>query len=161
MNPLIITATPNTCWMHPQVDYLKTPEDIAQEALVCLEKGASVYHTHAEGRWTEVISAIRARCDCIIQCGMSSQTLDERIDVFKEGSDMISIILSHHDEAFLEEDFNVLHTKEELVTYAKTCAQYGLVPEFEVWHIGSIWNLQYLIKKDVMNYPVACCGVVH
>ncbi|MCD6570271.1 MAG: 3-keto-5-aminohexanoate cleavage protein [Deltaproteobacteria bacterium] len=153
MDSLIIVATPNICWMYPQVEYPKTSEAIAQEARLCMEKGASVYHTHAEGRWKEVIHAVRAQCDIIIQCGMSSQTLDERIDVFEEKSDMISIILSHHDEAFAQEDFNILHTKEELISYARTCGQYGVVPEFEVWHTGSIWNLQYLIQKDLLKKP--------
>lgn len=58
VTPLIITATANTCWMHPEVDYPRIPRDIAAEAALCLENGAAVCHTHAEGRWKEVIPAI-------------------------------------------------------------------------------------------------------
>jgi 3-keto-5-aminohexanoate cleavage enzyme len=153
MNPLVITATPNTCWLHPEVEYPRTPEEIALEARLCREKGAAVFHIHGEGQWPEVISAIRSSSDIIIQCGMSSLTLQERIEVFEQKADMISIILNHHDEAFVEVDCNVLHTKEELAEYATTCAEYGVRPEFEVWHTGSIWNLNHLIGRGLLKQP--------
>jgi 3-keto-5-aminohexanoate cleavage enzyme len=153
MNPLVITATANTCWLHPEVEYPRTPEEIALEARRCREKGAAVFHIHGEGQWPEVISAIRSSSDIIIQCGMSTLTLEERIEVFQHRGDMISIILNHHDEAFAQVECNVLHTKEELAEYARACAKYGVRPEFEVWHSGSIWNLNYLIGKGLLGPP--------
>jgi len=153
MNPLIITATPNTCWMHPEVEYPQTPEEIAREASLCREKGAAIFHIHGEGQWPEVIGSIRDASDIIVQCGMSSLTLAERIEVFEHKAEMISIVLNHHDEAFAEVNCNVLHTKEELTEYATTCKQYGVRPEFEVWHTGSIWNLNYLIGRGLLKRP--------
>jgi 3-keto-5-aminohexanoate cleavage enzyme len=153
MDPLIITATPNTCWLKPEVEYPRTPGEIVKEASLCREKGASVFHIHGEGQWTDVIGAIRAASDIIIQCGMSSLTIPERMEVFELKSDMISIILNHHDEAFAEVDCNVLHTKDELEEYARTCTKYGVRPEFEVWHTGSIWNLNHLISKGLLSRP--------
>jgi 3-keto-5-aminohexanoate cleavage enzyme len=153
MQPLIITATPNICWLKPDVPYPETVEEIREEAKLCRENGASIFHIHAEDRWAEVIHAIRSATDIIIQCGMSSLTLRERMDVFMQHSDMLSIILNHHDEAFEEVDCNVLHTKDELIEYANTCDQYGVKPEFEVWHAGSIWNLNFLIKKGLISKP--------
>jgi len=153
MDPLIITATPNTCWLKPDVAYPRTPGEIAREAKLCREKGAAVFHIHGEGQWPAVISGIRAASDIVIQCGMSSLTLRERIEVFEQGSDMISIILNHHDEAFAKVDCNVLHTKDELLDYAAACKKYGVRPEFEVWHTGSIWNLNYLIEKGALEQP--------
>ncbi|MGV7929009.1 MAG: 3-keto-5-aminohexanoate cleavage protein [Spirochaetota bacterium] len=153
MNPLIITATPNTCWLHPEVPYPKTAPEIAAEARLCREKGAAVFHIHGEGQWPQVIGGIRAATDIIIQCGMSSLSIPERIEVFENRSDMISIILNHHDEAFVNVDCNELHTKEELAEYALTCRKYGVRPEFEVWHTGSIWNLNHLIGKGLLDRP--------
>jgi len=153
MNPLIITATPNTCWLHPQVEYPRTAEEIALEARLCREKGAAVLHIHGESQWSEVIRAIRSSSDIIIQCGMSSLTLQERIEVFEQKADMVSIILNHHDEAFAQVECNVLHTKEELTEYASACTKYGVRPELEVWHAGSIWNLNYLIGRGLLKPP--------
>ena len=33
--PLIITATPNICWLRPEVEYPRTPEEMASEASRC------------------------------------------------------------------------------------------------------------------------------
>ena len=153
MNPLIITATPNICWLNPNVDYPKTPEAIAEESRLCYENGATILHTHAEGNWKDTIAAVRARSPIIVQCGMSSQQIPERMDIYKNDGDMISIILNHHDEAFVRADFNVLHSRAELIEYIKLCKKYGVVPEWEVWHAGSIWNLNYLIEKKLLKPP--------
>jgi 3-keto-5-aminohexanoate cleavage enzyme len=153
MQPLIIIATPNICWLNPDVDYPRTPEAIAEEGRRCYENGATILHTHAEGRWKETIAAVRARSEIIVQCGMSSLPIPERMDVFTHKADMISIILNHHDEAFVEADFNVLHLKEELIEYARLCREYGIIPEWEVWHAGSIWSLNYLISKKLLQPP--------
>jgi 3-keto-5-aminohexanoate cleavage enzyme len=153
MDPLIIVATPNTCWLKPEVQFPKTPEAIARQAVLCQESGASVLHTHAEGQWIEVIRAVRNSCDIIVQSGMSSLEIEQRMDAFTEKTDMISIILNHHDEAFAELDCLKLHSKEELEQYARLCAEYRVAPEFEVWHAGSVWNLNYLIGKKLLKPP--------
>jgi 3-keto-5-aminohexanoate cleavage enzyme len=153
MQPLIIIATPNVCWLQPDVDYPRTPETIAEEAALCEQNGATILHTHAEGRWKETIAAVRAKSGIIVQCGMSSLPIAERMDVFTERADMISVILNHHDEAFAKADFNVLHSREELVEYARLCKKYGVIPEWEVWHAGSVWNLNYLIQKKLLKPP--------
>jgi 3-keto-5-aminohexanoate cleavage enzyme len=153
MQPLAITATPNISWLHPDVDYPRTPETIAQEALLCFQNGAAILHTHAEGRWKETIQAVRAQCEIIVQCGMSSLPIPDRMEVYENKPDMISIILNHHDEAFARTECLVLHPREELVEYARLCKQYGVIPEFEVWHAGSIWNLRYLLDRDLLKLP--------
>jgi 3-keto-5-aminohexanoate cleavage enzyme len=153
MQPLIIIATPNSCWLKPDVDYPRTPEAIAEEACLCYENGATILHTHAGGKWKETIASVRARSPIIVQCGMSSQTIPDRMDIYKNKGDMISIILNHHDEAFVGANFNVLHPKEELIEYVQLCKKYDVIPEWEVWHTGSIWNLNYLIKKKLLKPP--------
>ena len=159
MQPLIIIATPNICWLNPDVDYPRTPESIAEEANLCYENGATILHTHGAGdnpsssHWAEVIQAVRARCEIIVQCGMSSLPIPDRMDVYKNKADMISIILNHHDEVFARTECLVLHPRQELEEYARLCRQYKVVPEFEVWHAGSIWNLNYLIGKKLLKLP--------
>ena len=31
-----------------------------------------------------------------------------------------------------------------------------MTPEFEVWHAGSVWNLNYLIEWDLLQPPYVC-----
>ena len=153
MEPLIITATPNICWLDPEVAYPRTAQDIAEEAALCAQAGSTILHTHAEGKWAETLSAVRERCDIVVQCGMSSLSAAARLDVFTQRADMVSIILNHHDEAFARTDVHVLHPREELAEYARLCREHGVVPELEVWHHGSIWNLRWLIERDLVKPP--------
>lgn len=153
MKPLVIIATPNICWLRTDVPYPKTPEEIAKEAKLCRNNGASVLHIHAEGQWGGVFAEVRKQCDILVQGGMSSIPLKDRMDIMHHKADMISIILNHHDEAFSEVDCNVLHTKSELEDYSLVCRKFGVKPEFEVWHSGSIWNLNRLIAGGLLDAP--------
>ncbi|MGD0877988.1 MAG: 3-keto-5-aminohexanoate cleavage protein [Anaerolineales bacterium] len=153
MQPLIIIATPNICWLKPDVDFPHSAAAIAEEARLCAQNGATILHTHAEGKWKETIEAVRGRSDIIIQCGMSSLTIHDRMEVFTCKADMISAILNHHDEAFTQSECNILHLREEMAEYCRLCTQYGVIPEWEIWHTGSIWNLNYLIGKRLLKPP--------
>ena len=153
MKPLIITATPNICWLQPDVPYPRSVDEIVAEARRCEQAGARIFHIHAEGRWAEVIEALRQRTALIIQCGMSSLPIPDRRDVWTHHADMVSMIVSHHDEAFAGLDMHVLHPREELEEYMRLCNQYRVKPELEIWHAGSIWNMRYLIEKGLLSAP--------
>src|SRR6266542_5423275 len=114
--PLVVTATPNICWLHPEIEYPRTPAELAAEARRCEEAGAAVLHMHADD-WSGSIAAVRETTGLIVQCGMSSLPIQERTEVFEQRADMISIIMSHHDEAFAEMDVHELHPREELLEY--------------------------------------------
>ena len=151
--PLVIVATPNICWLHPEVAYPGNAVEIGEEAALCREAGAAVLHTHAEGQWKEVYDEVKKRSDIILQGGMSSIPLQERIELFELKYDMVSIIANHHAEAFKEVNCDVLHPLSELEEYAEACRKYGVKPEFEIWHTGSIWNLNQLIEKGLLDAP--------
>src|SRR5579859_7840737 len=153
MQPLIITATPNICWLQPDVPYPRTLAEIVEEAQRCEAAGASIFHIHAEQRWAQVIQALRRETNLIIQCGMSSLPILERMEVWEKQAEMISMIISHHDEAFTGLDVHVLHPREELAEYMRLCQQYQVKPELEIWHAGSIWNMRYLIDKGLLPAP--------
>jgi 3-keto-5-aminohexanoate cleavage enzyme len=152
MDPLIITATPNVSWLHPDVPYPNTPCTMVESARLCREHGAAVLHIHAED-WCQTIRAVRAETDLILQCGMSSLPIADRMIIFEERADMISVMLGHHDEAFAQMDTHALHPREELEEYCRLSAAYGVKLELEVWHTGSIWNMNYLIRKGLLQPP--------
>jgi 3-keto-5-aminohexanoate cleavage enzyme len=151
--PLVVTATPNVSWLHPQVDYPRTVESLVEEAVRCEQAGASILHFHGEDYWSEAIDALRAETGLVVQCGMSSLPIPERMEVFEKQADMISIITSHHDEAFAELDVHVLHPREELVEYAELSRRHGVKLELETWHTGSIWNIEWLIERNLIDPP--------
>lgn len=157
MEPLIITATTAGSWLWPaEGERPDAPVDvdaIVAEATRCREAGATVVHIHGEGKWRECIEGIRASSDILVQCGMSTLTATERADVYQHKAEMISVMLGHHDEAFVGLDNNVLHPREELREYAELARKHGLKPEFEVWHSGSVWNLNWMIDQGLLDPP--------
>jgi 3-keto-5-aminohexanoate cleavage enzyme len=151
--PLVITATPNVSWLHPEVDYPRDVKSLVEEAARCEEAGASILHFHGERYWSEAIDALRADTGLIVQCGMSSLPIPERMEVFEKQADMISIITSHHDEAFAQMDVHVLHPREELMEYAELSRGHGVKLELETWHTGSVWNIEWLIERGLLDPP--------
>jgi len=150
-----ITVTLAHSWMFPEAKNAPTTiEEIAETAARCREAGAAIAHIHAKpGEWKKLVSEIRKRSDILIQAGMSSYPIEQRADAFDSRPDMISVMLGQHDEAFVGQDVYAIHTRDELLAYADKCRRFGVKPEFEVWHHGSIWTLDYLIQRGAIDRP--------
>src|SRR3954453_13439160 len=131
MDPLMITATPNICWLQPEVSYPETAEEFAAESRRCEEAGAQIIHMPSD-EWLSWVPAVRAKTEMVVQCGMSSLPVEERGEIFEAKGDVISIMVSHHDEAFAGQDFHVLHPREELARYAELSCETGVRLEYEV-----------------------------
>ena len=150
----IITATTANSWMHPNVkNWAQTTDELVKSAIACYEAGAAILHVHLpKGEEAVVVDRVRDKApDAIIQCGMSSFHIEKRDAHFASGSDMLSIILNHHDEAF-PTPVRVLHELEELEQYCAKCKKAGIRPEWEVWHTGSFWNLNQLLNKNLLDW---------
>lgn len=151
---LIITATTANSWIYPDVkNWAQNPEELVEDVVQCYEAGAAVAHVHLpRGREVEVVERIRDRCDVIIQAGMSSESIPKREGDFKAKPEMMSIILNHHAEHFIEMNVDVLHPIAELEEYCTKCKEVNIKPEWEVWHMGSYWTLNYLIDKGLLDW---------
>jgi len=152
----VITATTANSWLHPEVNNWATNTDgLIEDAVRCAEAGAAVLHVHLprSGEAREVVRRLRERTDAVIQAGMSSYPVSERLTDFAAEPDLISIILNHHDEHFARLHVDQLHTLAEFEEYARMCREYGVKPEWEVWHTGSYWNLQTMIDRGWFEGP--------
>jgi 3-keto-5-aminohexanoate cleavage enzyme len=154
MDKLIITATTANSWIHPDVkNWALNTEDLIESAITCYEAGAAILHIHLpSGEESYVVNKVRDRCpDAIIQCGMSSFHIEDRDAHFASGADMLSIILNHHDEAF-PVPIRVIHELEELEAYCTRTQEFNIRPEWEVWHMGSYWNLNHLLQAGLLDW---------
>lgn len=151
---LIITATTANSWIYPDVkNWAQTIDELIEDVVQCYEAGAAIAHVHLpRGKEVEVVKRIRERCDVIIQAGMSSETIPKREGDFKAKPDMMSIILNHHAEHFTEINVDVLHPLKELEDYCIKCKKLSIRPEWEAWHMGSYWTLNYLIDKRLLEW---------
>jgi 3-keto-5-aminohexanoate cleavage enzyme len=157
--PLIITSTVAPSWIYPDArNNPKTADDAIAEAVSAWKAGAAVIHIHGrmnftEAEWKRVMKTLRDQTDAVIQIGLSALKIPDRVPVIKMKPDMMSIILNHHDEEFPKTTMSLLHNRDELREYCRLCNKYGIRPEWEVWHAGSVWNLNYLVKKGLARPP--------
>ena len=122
MDKLIITVTVDSTMSYPGNPRMPPIEDtdaVADEYVRSVDAGASLVHHHgvhyleaemqADGRklsrtnadgLREVTEKILARCDPIVQFGIASASLDEKIELMKLGPDMMSYAFNVHDEFF-------------------------------------------------------------
>ncbi len=155
---LVITATTANSWLYPDLkNWAQTTDDLVESAVKCAEAGASILHIHLPpNEEADVVNRVRERTDAIIQCGMSSFPIEERDFHFKCHPDMLSIIANHHDEHFPSGNVMRLHSLEEFEAYCNKCREYHIKPEFEIWHMGSYWNLKWMINQGLLNPPYVC-----
>lgn len=154
MHKLIITATTANSWIFPEIkNWPQSTDALVEDVVKCYEAGAAVAHVHLpRGQEEEVVKRIRERCDIIIQAGMSSESIPKREGDFKSRPDMMSVILNHHAEHFTQVSVDVLHPLKELEDYCVKLKEYNIKPEWEVWHTGSFWNLNYLCEKGLLDW---------
>ncbi|WP_169544643.1 BKACE family enzyme [Sneathiella aquimaris] len=163
--PLIITVAPNgarkTREDHPALPI--TPEQLAEEALLCKQAGASMIHLHVRddadrhsldvGRYRAATDAIRARCgeDLIIQAtteAVGQYTASEQMAVVRElqpqaASLAIRELVQEGDLGEATEFFHELtHMKimphyilysEEDLQWFQTLVEQGVIPEKNIF----------------------------
>lgn len=160
LEPLIITSN------DPMVP--TGPEQVEQtlaEALGAAEAGATILHHHAiplprgkderlvldVDRSAELFTGIRAGSNAILQLGITLATNESRMAVARAAKpDMMSITISDNDHY----PGDTIHRdREEMVELAQFCLDNDIVPEWEIFHTGGLWNLLYLIKMGVAKPP--------
>ena len=152
---MIVTATTANSWIHPELkNWAQSTDELINDVVNCYEAGAAIAHVHLpRGEEIETVKKIRERCDIIIQAGMSSYPIEERAPDFHAKPDMLSVISNHHAEHFPGQNVDVIHDLDELEQYCISCKKFNIKIEWEVWHAGSYWNLNYLIGKKLLDPP--------
>ncbi|MBD3253549.1 MAG: 3-keto-5-aminohexanoate cleavage protein [Candidatus Lokiarchaeota archaeon] len=153
---IVITATTANSWIYPEIkNWAQSTDELVEDAVKCYEAGAAIAHVHLpRGEEVETVKRIREQCDVLIQAGMSSESIPQREGDFNARPDMLSIILNHHAENFPGAIVDVLHPLKELEDYCRKCQEFNIKPEWEVWHTGSYWNLNYLTDKGLLNWAL-------
>ena len=147
-----------------------TWEELVESAVAAHAAGASIVHFHGphdeQGKiipdgWGRVTEAIRKRCDVLVDFGQAGAPWEQRKPLLELGTakpDFFAVSLTNHDYRRRHadgSDYDVYysHTREELETYARVCAEFGVKPHWEVWHPGGLWNFDFLAKKGLIAKP--------
>ncbi len=98
--------------------------------------------------------------DAIIQFGIASARLSEKIELMKLRPDMMSYAFNVHDEyfrpdpAFDPNEMYSLHPRDELAEFSQAAKVHGVKPEIECFYTGAFWNLEFIRQQGLLDDPV-------
>jgi len=179
---VIITVTVDCSASYPRYPYMPPIEDtasIADEYVRAIDAGASLVHHHGvhhlegeiqeDGRrlsrtdyggWADLTERIRSRRDAVVQFGIASARLAEKIALLDLGPEMMSYAFNVHDEHFQPDpawpaiDQYSIHPRPELEAFCAAARAHGVKPEVEAFYTGAFWNLEYIREKGLIDDPV-------
>jgi 3-keto-5-aminohexanoate cleavage enzyme len=183
VDKLIITVTVDSSMSYPGNRLMPPIEDvdaIGQQYIDAVNAGASICHHHgihymekeiqADGRrlsridfdgWRRLTENIRSvGTDPLIQYGIASARLPEKIKLLEQKPDMMSYAFNVHDEFFQPDpaypavEMYAIHPRDELETFSKAALEHGVKPEIECFYTGAFWNMEFIRRKGLLVNPV-------
>ena len=182
MDKLIITVTVDSSMSYPGNPLMPPIEDvetIGAEYVRSVNAGASIVHHHgihylehemqADGRrlsridfdgWRNLTELIRSECDPIVQFGIASARLDEKIGLMELRPEMMSYAFNPHDEFFQPDpaypanEMYALHPRDELETFCRAAKEHGVKTEIECFYTGAYWNMQFIRRLGLLDDPI-------
>lgn len=182
MDKLVITVTCDSSMSYPANPNMPPIEDVkamAHQYIDAVNSGATLVHHHgvhyldpemqADGRklsrtdldgWRRLTDLIRESVDPIMQFGIASARLEEKINLMSLGPDMMSFAFNVHDEYFRPDpaypanEMYALHPRDELEAYTRAALEHGVKPEVECFYTGAYWNLEYIRQMGLLENPV-------
>ncbi|MBX6425881.1 MAG: 3-keto-5-aminohexanoate cleavage protein [Variibacter sp.] len=179
MDKLIITVACDSRTSYPGNYYCPPQEDIqacAQQYIDAVNAGAAIAHIHgrrtledsiqADGRqvsrihhddWKRLQDAIMSKVNPIMQFGVASARIEEKIKLMKLGPDMMAVAFNVHDEYFNPDPkyppkrMMALHPVEELLAYCKAAEEHNVKLEVECFQTGAFWNLEFVRRHGYLQ----------
>jgi 3-keto-5-aminohexanoate cleavage enzyme len=181
VDKLIITVTVDSSMSYPGNPMCPPPtevEKVAEEYVRSINAGASIAHVHGvhkledqiqpDGRrlsridfdgWRRLRELILSRTDAIIQYGIASARIEEKVKLMDQHPDMMSISFNAHDEYFRPDpkypanEIHAVHPREELERYSRAALEKGVKVEVECFHTGAYFKLRFIAEKGLLPTP--------
>jgi 3-keto-5-aminohexanoate cleavage enzyme len=183
MDDLVITVTCDSSMSYPTNPNMPPIEDteaVGQQYVDAVNAGATICHHHGvhyletemaeDGKklskidldgWQAVTDKIRSvGTNPIIQYGIASARLPEKIALMKQGPDMMSYAFNVHDEYFRPDpsvppnEMYSLHPRDELEEASTAALEHGVKLEIECFYSGAFWNMEFIRDKALLENPV-------
>ncbi len=179
MEKLIITLGGDSRTSYPGNHYCPEQRDIeavAQQYIDGVKAGAAITHIHGvrtvedsiqpDGRqvsrmdqegWKSLNDAIMNKITPVMQFGVASARIAEKIKLMELHPDMMSVAFNAHDEyfnpdpAYPPKKMFAIHPQEELIAYAEAALEHNVMLEVECFHTGGFWNLDFVRKQGFLE----------
>jgi len=180
MEKLIITVACDSRTSYPANHYCPDQNDIAavaQHYIDAVHAGAAITHIHGvrtvedkiqpDGRqvsrmnhegWIRLDDAIRGKANAVMQFGVASARIEEKVRLMELHPDMMAVAFNAHDEYFNNDPgypvkkMLAIHTQEELIAYAQAAEKFNVKLEVECFHTGGFWNLEFVRKEGYLKH---------
>jgi 3-keto-5-aminohexanoate cleavage enzyme len=179
MEKLIITVACDSRTSYP-INHLCPPQEdiegVARQYIDAVKAGAAIAHIHgirtleetmqADGRqvsrihhdgWKRLQDTIMSNVDPVMQFGVASARLEEKVKLMELAPDMMAVAFNAHDEYFNPDPqfppkrMMAIHPVEELLAYAKAAEQHNVKLEVECFHTGAFWNLEFVRRHGFLQ----------
>ena len=186
MEKLIITAalTGSQVKKEQNENLPVTPEEIAEDARRCFDAGAAVVHIHARDPqreksdfqvYSECFELTRSKCKALIQMSTGSRdrfgrdrTDEERLELVtvEPRPDMMSVdtgtfifhSLSKEKPVGAEKGwFLHMNSPDLMGECVKEAKRLGIVPEFEAFNSGGLFDIENLFRKGLLTREEKIC----
>ena len=179
---VIITVTADCSMSYPGFPGMPPIEDVktvADEYVRAIDAGASLVHHHGvhyledsiqeDGRqlsrtdyqgWSDLTDLIRSQRDSIIQFGIASARLEEKVKLMELRPYMMSFAFNAHDEYFRPDpayppnEEYAIHPRSELEAFCRAAQEHGVKPELECFYSGAFWNAEFIRSLGVLDDPL-------
>ena len=144
-----------------------TPEEIAADSARVCAAGASILHLHArdeEGRptyrrdvYAKIVSKVREHCPdaivCVSTSGRVFKTFEERSEVLDLDGDLKPDMASLTLGSLNFPTQASINDAEMIGRLAQRMKERGITPELEIFDLGMVDYLKYLIGRGVLEPP--------
>jgi 3-keto-5-aminohexanoate cleavage enzyme len=179
MEKLIITVACDSRTSYPNNPHCPPQEDIAgvaRQYIDSVNAGAAITHIHgirtleesiqADGRqvsridhdgWRRLQDAIMAEVSPVMQFGVASARIAEKVKLMELQPDMMAVAFNAHDEYFQPDPSRpakkmfAIHPQEELIAYAVAADENNVKLEVECFHTGAFWNLEFVRRQGYLK----------
>jgi 3-keto-5-aminohexanoate cleavage enzyme len=170
MQPVMITAS---CGFVRPPNAEQRPDTFAEvvdSAYQCYRAGACIVQVRAPividpqtglgstriEDWVAIVEGIRKRCDILIMVGVAGGPVETRAALLDAARpEIASFLLSHHDIVVRGHDIFQLLKRPDAVRMLRAHVERGVVPDFEYFHPGMLWNLQHCLAEVPVPRPLA------
>ena len=106
--------------------------------------------------WKAIMNGVRERCDILLHVGVAGGPIDKRIALLEAVKpDVSSFLICHHDIVVRGHDIYQLLLRKDAIELLKAHVTLGVIPAFEIFHAGAIWNLEYCLERVKVPHPVS------
>jgi 3-keto-5-aminohexanoate cleavage enzyme len=180
MEKLIITVACDSRTSYPANHYCPPQEDIAacaQHYIDAVNAGAAIAHIHgrrtledsiqSDGKmvskihhddWKRLMDSIMSKVDPVMQFGVASARIPDKIKLMGLGPDMMAVAFNVHDEYFQNNGpdyppkrMMALHPVEELLDYCRAAEEHNVKLEVECFQTGAFWNVEFVRKHGYLK----------